>query len=118
LLLLDLFCFGDQTVVAARKESVCQKHQEPLKLFCRDHEAPICVVCEQSQEHRYHDIVPVEEASQEYKDQFCTCMEILRKERNRILAYKDSLVKESQDLLDVFEFSEVKPHSKKKVVQR
>ncbi|XP_015281521.1 PREDICTED: tripartite motif-containing protein 7-like [Gekko japonicus] len=89
----------EKTIVAARKESVCQKHQEPLKLFCKDHEAPICVVCEQSQEHQYHDIVPVEEASQEYKDQFCTCVEILRKERNRILAYKDSLVKESQDLL-------------------
>ncbi|KAL8213255.1 UNVERIFIED_CONTAM: hypothetical protein K2H54_061730 [Gekko kuhli] len=88
-----------QVIVAAGKERVCQNHQEPLKLFCKDHEAAICVVCEQSQEHQYHNIVPVEEASQEYKDQFCTCVEILQKERNKILAYKDSLVKESQDLL-------------------
>ncbi|XP_060111155.1 E3 ubiquitin-protein ligase TRIM41-like [Heteronotia binoei] len=56
-----------ERVVAARKERVCQKHQEPLKLFCKDHEAPICVVCEQSQEHQYHDIIPAEEAAQEYK---------------------------------------------------
>ncbi|XP_015266125.1 PREDICTED: tripartite motif-containing protein 7-like [Gekko japonicus] len=88
-----------KVIMAARKERVCQKHKEPLKLFCKDHEAPVCVVCEQSQEHQYHNIVPVEEAFQEYKDQFCTCVEILRKERNKILAYKDSLVKESQDLL-------------------
>ncbi|XP_015283666.1 PREDICTED: tripartite motif-containing protein 7-like [Gekko japonicus] len=88
-----------KAVVAAIRERVCQKHQEPLKLFCKDDEAPICVVCEQSQEHKYHNIVPVEEASQEYKAQFCTCVEILRKERNKILAYKVSIVKESQDLL-------------------
>ncbi|XP_015284702.1 PREDICTED: tripartite motif-containing protein 7-like [Gekko japonicus] len=88
-----------KATVAARKGSICQKHQEPLKLFCRDHEAPICVVCEQSQEHRYHDIVPVEEASQEYKDQFCTYVQILQKEKNKVLTYKASLVKESQDLL-------------------
>ncbi|XP_060094969.1 E3 ubiquitin-protein ligase TRIM7-like isoform X2 [Heteronotia binoei] len=85
--------------VAARTERICQKHQEPLKLFCKDHEAPICVVCEQSREHQYHDIVPVEEAAQEYKDQFCNCVEILLKERNKILAYKADIVKESQDLL-------------------
>ncbi|XP_060095018.1 E3 ubiquitin-protein ligase TRIM7-like [Heteronotia binoei] len=87
------------SVVAARTERVCQKHQEPLKLFCKDHEAPICVVCEQSREHQYHDIVPAEEAAQEYKDQFCNCVEILLKERNKILAYKADIVKESQDLL-------------------
>ncbi|XP_060094965.1 E3 ubiquitin-protein ligase TRIM7-like isoform X2 [Heteronotia binoei] len=88
-----------KTVVAARKEGVCQKHQKPLKLFCMDHEASICMLCEQSQEHQYHDIIPLEEASQEYKDQFCNCVEILRKERNKILAYKADILKESQDLL-------------------
>ncbi|XP_054834932.1 E3 ubiquitin-protein ligase TRIM39-like isoform X2 [Eublepharis macularius] len=56
-------------VMAARKERVCQKHQEPLKLFCKADEAPICVVCDRSKEHRNHEIIPVEEASQEYKKQ-------------------------------------------------
>nr|XP_056722171.1 E3 ubiquitin-protein ligase TRIM7-like [Euleptes europaea] len=88
-----------ETVVAARKERVCQKHQEPLKFFCKDDEAPICVVCDQSQEHNDHEIIPVEEASQKYKDQFCNCMEVLRKEKEKILAHKASIVKESQDLL-------------------
>ncbi|XP_060095016.1 E3 ubiquitin-protein ligase TRIM7-like [Heteronotia binoei] len=88
-----------ERVVAARTARVCQKHQKLLKLFCKDHEAPICVVCEQFQEHQYHDIVPAEEAAQEYKDQFCNCVEILLKERNKILAYKADIVKESQDLL-------------------
>nr|XP_056723548.1 uncharacterized protein LOC130493940 [Euleptes europaea] len=93
------FCFWHQTIKAARKERVCQKHKESLKLFCKDDETPICVVCDQSQEHNDHKIIPVEEASQEYKDQFCNCMEILRKEKKEILAYKANIVKESQDLL-------------------
>nr|XP_056722138.1 E3 ubiquitin-protein ligase TRIM7-like [Euleptes europaea] len=88
-----------ETIVAARKERVCQKHQEPLKLFCKDNEAPICMVCDQSQEHKDHEIIPVEEASQKYKDQFCNCMEVLWKEKEKILTYKASIVKESQDLL-------------------
>ncbi|XP_060094069.1 E3 ubiquitin-protein ligase TRIM7-like isoform X2 [Heteronotia binoei] len=86
-------------VVVARKGRVCQKHQEPLKLFCKDDEALICVVCDRSKEHRDHETLPLEEASQEYKDQFCSCLEILKKKRERIAGYRDSAEKESQDLL-------------------
>ncbi|KAL8212934.1 UNVERIFIED_CONTAM: hypothetical protein K2H54_059675 [Gekko kuhli] len=90
---------GKEAVVAARKGGVCQKHQEPLKLFCKDDEALICVVCNQSKEHRNHETLPLDEASQEYKDQFCSCLEILKKERDGILVYKRDTEKESQDLL-------------------
>ncbi|XP_048342914.1 E3 ubiquitin-protein ligase TRIM7-like [Sphaerodactylus townsendi] len=85
--------------IAAKKERVCQKHQKPLKLFCRDDEAPICVACDRSGEHQYHKIVPAEEASQEYKDQFCKCLEILRKKRKAILVYEAHITEESQDQL-------------------
>lgn len=46
---------------------MCQKHQEGLKLFCKEDQALICVVCDRSQEHREHMVVPVEEAAQECK---------------------------------------------------
>lgn len=52
---------------AREAERVCEKHQEPLKLFCKDHQAPICVVCFTSREHESHKMVPQEEACQEYK---------------------------------------------------
>ncbi|XP_015263960.1 PREDICTED: tripartite motif-containing protein 7-like, partial [Gekko japonicus] len=86
-------------VVAAGKGGVCQKHQEPLKLFCKDDEALICVVCDRSKEHRDHETLPLEEASEEYKDQFCSRLEILKKERERIVASREDVEKESQDLL-------------------
>nr|XP_056722283.1 E3 ubiquitin-protein ligase TRIM7-like [Euleptes europaea] len=92
-------CFLYQAIVAATRERVCQKHLEPLNLFCKDDEALICVVCHRSKEHRDHEALPLEEVSQEYKDQFCNRLEILKKERERIVACKAEVVKESQDLL-------------------
>ncbi|KAG8127610.1 hypothetical protein E2320_014553 [Naja naja] len=48
--------------------SFCSKHREPLKLFCREHETLICLVCDRSNEHRGHSVIPAEEAFQEYQD--------------------------------------------------
>ncbi|XP_048345243.1 E3 ubiquitin-protein ligase TRIM7-like isoform X2 [Sphaerodactylus townsendi] len=88
-----------RAVMADREGRVCQKHQEPLKLFCKDDEALICVVCDRSKEHRDHETLPLEEASQEYKDRFCDCLEKLKEEREKIRACKVDVEKESQDLL-------------------
>lgn len=52
---------------AQRAETLCKTHEEPLKLFCRDEGALICVVCDRSKEHHDHRVVPMEEAAQEYK---------------------------------------------------
>ncbi|KAM6038518.1 E3 ubiquitin-protein ligase TRIM39-like [Theristicus caerulescens] len=48
-------------------ENLCKEHQEALKLFCKDDEMLICVVCDRSKVHRNHSVVPVDEAAQEYK---------------------------------------------------
>ncbi|XP_061469465.1 uncharacterized protein LOC133378867 [Rhineura floridana] len=84
---------------AEGKGRVCEKHQEPLKLFCKDDEAPICVVCDRSKEHKDHEVIPLEEASQEYKDQISGCLDNLRQDRERILTFKADTEKENQDLL-------------------
>ncbi|KAL8213172.1 UNVERIFIED_CONTAM: hypothetical protein K2H54_061107 [Gekko kuhli] len=81
------------------KGTVCEQHQETLKLFCKDDEAPICVVCDRSKEHRDHRVIPAEEAAQEYQNKFCRCLGLLRKEREEILAHQVDLVGKSQDLL-------------------
>ncbi|XP_042310433.1 uncharacterized protein LOC121923761 [Sceloporus undulatus] len=77
----------------------CEKHQEPLKLFCKEDETPICVVCDRSKEHRDHLVVPVEEAAEEYKDLICSSVDVLKKKREKLLSYKSEAEKESQDLL-------------------
>ncbi|XP_062978475.1 zinc finger protein RFP-like [Elgaria multicarinata webbii] len=82
---------------------VCEWHQEPLKLFCIEDEAPICVVCDRSKEHRAHNVVPLQEAAQEYEDRICSCLETLKMEREKILAYKADAETESRDLLKQME---------------
>ncbi|CAM5165546.1 unnamed protein product [Eretmochelys imbricata] len=67
-------------------DSVCDEHQEPLKLFCEEDQTPICVVCDRSQAHRAHAVVPIEEAAQEYKIQ--AHLEILKEEREKLLRFK------------------------------
>ncbi|XP_048345333.1 E3 ubiquitin-protein ligase TRIM7-like [Sphaerodactylus townsendi] len=81
------------------KPGTCKKHREPLKLFCEGDEALICVVCDRSKEHRYHDVIPVEEAAQKYKSILHGYIEIKRKARENIMACKADTDKKSQDLL-------------------
>ncbi|XP_053235821.1 zinc finger protein RFP-like isoform X2 [Podarcis raffonei] len=90
------------------KGGVCEKHQEPLKLFCKVHEAPICLVCDKSKGHKEHEVIPLEEAFEEYKGEICRRLEILRKEREEILAYQADLDKESKDLLKLTETERLK----------
>ncbi|XP_077779205.1 zinc finger protein RFP-like [Podarcis muralis] len=90
------------------KGGVCEKHQEPLKLFCKEDEAPICVVCDRSKEHKHHEVIPAEEAFEGYKAEICHRLGILRKEREEILAHQAALDKESKDLLKLTEMERLK----------
>uniref|UniRef100_A0A8C0FPH6 TRI27 protein n=1 Tax=Bubo bubo TaxID=30461 RepID=A0A8C0FPH6_BUBBB len=49
------------------EEEGCERHREPLKIFCKDDEAFICVICRESRAHRAHTMLPVQDAVQEYK---------------------------------------------------
>uniref|UniRef100_A0A803TDZ4 Zinc finger protein RFP-like n=1 Tax=Anolis carolinensis TaxID=28377 RepID=A0A803TDZ4_ANOCA len=84
---------------AKGKENVCEKHQEPLHLFCRDDETLICVVCSRSNEHVNHRMIPLGTAAQKYKVLMGLRQDDLVKEREKILVYKTETEKEAQDLL-------------------
>uniref|UniRef100_A0A8D0GCB5 Uncharacterized protein n=1 Tax=Sphenodon punctatus TaxID=8508 RepID=A0A8D0GCB5_SPHPU len=94
-----------QLSLALRAQRVCEKHQEPLKLFCQDDRVPICVVCDKAKEHRAHAVVPIEEVIQEYKgffsleERLLSHLTTVKKERDEILAQKLSREKKSQELL-------------------
>ncbi|KYO33308.1 E3 ubiquitin-protein ligase TRIM39 [Alligator mississippiensis] len=98
---------------AARRarEIVCEKHKEPLKLFCESDQSPICLVCRESEEHRAHAAVPIEEAAQHYKEKLQNSLRFLQQERkefnpkgdeksNEMLRQVES---ERQDVLSEFE---------------
>ncbi|XP_073325309.1 nuclear factor 7, ovary-like isoform X2 [Pagrus major] len=51
----------------ASAEDLCSLHGEELKLFCLDHQQPVCVVCRDSKTHYNHRFRPVDEAAQDLK---------------------------------------------------
>ncbi|XP_039358196.1 zinc finger protein RFP-like [Mauremys reevesii] len=77
-----------QVVTEPEGQRMCERHQEALKLFCGEDQTPICVVCDKSKAHRSHTVVPIEEAAQEYKEQFQTRLQALKKEREKLLGWK------------------------------
>ncbi|XP_063766996.1 E3 ubiquitin-protein ligase TRIM35-like isoform X2 [Eleginops maclovinus] len=50
-------------------EALCSLHSERLRLFCLDHQQPVCLVCRDSRTHTNHRIRPVDEAAQDLKEE-------------------------------------------------
>ncbi|XP_053172710.1 nuclear factor 7, ovary-like [Scomber japonicus] len=48
-------------------EALCSLHSEKLKLFCLDHQQPVCVVCSHSEKHTNHRFRPIDEAAPQHK---------------------------------------------------
>ncbi|XP_073715991.1 E3 ubiquitin-protein ligase TRIM39-like [Misgurnus anguillicaudatus] len=48
------------------KDYICEKHERPLELFCRDDQTCVCVFCTDG-DHKNHNTVPLEEESKEKK---------------------------------------------------
>uniref|UniRef100_A0A8C4YAE8 Zinc finger protein RFP-like n=1 Tax=Gopherus evgoodei TaxID=1825980 RepID=A0A8C4YAE8_9SAUR len=80
-------------------EGLCEKHKEPLKLFCKEDEIPICLVCDRSKEHRDHIVIPAEEAAEEFKEKIQAHLKMLREEREKLLGFKVREEKRSQEYL-------------------
>ncbi|XP_006270090.4 E3 ubiquitin-protein ligase TRIM41 [Alligator mississippiensis] len=70
--------------------ALCEKHQEPLKLFCEVDEQAICVVCRESRSHKHHSVVPLEEVVQDYKTKLQSHLEPLKKKLDAVLKQKSS----------------------------
>ncbi|XP_039900517.1 nuclear factor 7, brain-like [Simochromis diagramma] len=60
-------------------EDLCSLHSEKLKLFCLDHQQPVCVVCRDSEKHTNHRFRPIDEAAQQHKKELQETLEPLKK---------------------------------------
>ncbi|XP_049454489.1 nuclear factor 7, ovary-like [Epinephelus fuscoguttatus] len=59
-------------------EALCSLHSEKLKLFCLDHQQPVCVICRDSEKHTDHRFRPVDEAARQHKKEFEETLEPLK----------------------------------------
>uniref|UniRef100_A0A3B5Q7P9 Tripartite motif containing 35-12 n=2 Tax=Xiphophorus maculatus TaxID=8083 RepID=A0A3B5Q7P9_XIPMA len=60
-------------------EDLCSLHSEKLKLFCLDHQQPVCFVCSHSEKHTNHRFRPIDEAAQQHKKKLQETLEPLKK---------------------------------------
>uniref|UniRef100_K7F222 Uncharacterized protein n=1 Tax=Pelodiscus sinensis TaxID=13735 RepID=K7F222_PELSI len=88
-----------QAVKGAGGDGVCEEHQEVLKLFCEADQALICVVCDRSWAHRAHMVLPIVKAAQEYKGKIQAHLKTLREEREKLLGWKATGERRSQEYL-------------------
>ncbi|KAJ4921884.1 hypothetical protein JOQ06_022027 [Pogonophryne albipinna] len=73
-------------------EVVCSKHPEEPRLFCKDEERAVCLVCEFSL-HRSHKVVPVEQAVSELKDLLKSDLESLQDKRDKYKGVEETYKK-------------------------
>ncbi|XP_042310998.1 zinc finger protein RFP-like isoform X3 [Sceloporus undulatus] len=89
------------------EQKLCEKHQEPLKLFCEEDQVSICVVCDRSRVHKNHSVIPMEEAAQLYKSkiknerkdlvsEFQQLRQVLEKEEQLLLVQLEELEAEAE----------------------
>ena len=59
--------------------ALCSLHSEKLRLFCLDHQQPVCVVCRDSEKHSEHRFRPIDEAAPQHKKQLQETLEPMKK---------------------------------------
>ncbi|XP_037389763.1 E3 ubiquitin-protein ligase TRIM39-like isoform X1 [Pygocentrus nattereri] len=94
------------------EDYICQKHERPLELFCRDDQKCVCQFCTET-DHKTHSTVPIEEESGERKTQLLKAQaEVQQMIQNRLKKIeeikqsvevnKKSSEKEKADRVEVF----------------
>ncbi|XP_039624661.1 zinc-binding protein A33-like [Polypterus senegalus] len=91
--------------VTNRRESVgsgpvCEKHQEKLKVFCKEEDVAICVVCAVSKEHKDHNMAPIQEVLQSCKESFKAVKEEFENQKEKMKVMKIKLELENMELQD------------------
>ncbi|XP_037622288.1 nuclear factor 7, brain-like [Sebastes umbrosus] len=59
-------------------EALCSLHSEKLKLFCLDHQQPVCHICRDSEKHTNHRFRPIDEAARQHKKELQETLEPLK----------------------------------------
>ncbi|XP_063147437.1 zinc finger protein RFP-like [Candoia aspera] len=85
-----------ETAASLAGQRLCEKHQEPLKLFCEEDETPVCVICRESRVHKAHPMLPIEEAAQDYKKKVANHVKALKERRKELKESKEDLECRSQ----------------------
>ncbi|NXD04263.1 TRI26 protein, partial [Certhia familiaris] len=73
-----------------KEEEGCQRHREPLEVFCKEDGALLCAICRESRAHRAHTLLTVPEVVREYKEQIQAGLQTLKDDRDKLLEFREA----------------------------
>nr|XP_046240930.1 E3 ubiquitin-protein ligase TRIM35-like [Scatophagus argus] len=83
--LCETFLLKRDQRTSAKSEALCYLHSKKLKLFCLDHQQPVCVVCRDSKTHTNHRFRPTDEAAQDFKKEL---QKILKPSKEKLKVFE------------------------------
>ncbi|NWY34055.1 TRI26 protein, partial [Pheucticus melanocephalus] len=72
------------------EEEGCQRHREPLEVFCKEDGALLCAICRESRAHRAHTVLPLPEAAREFEEQIQAGLQTLKDDRDKLLELREA----------------------------
>ncbi|XP_048376329.2 zinc-binding protein A33-like [Stegostoma tigrinum] len=91
---------GEQEELKASGEMQCPEHREPLKIFCRDDQELVCLVCRDDPGHSQHSFLPVRQAASLYKNQLNELLvveELKQRKRSLLITQQQEKIAELQE---------------------
>ncbi|XP_029007047.1 E3 ubiquitin-protein ligase TRIM35-like [Betta splendens] len=82
----------------AGSDTLCSEHGEKLKLFCLDHQQPICLVCRDSRAHANHTFLPVNEAACDHREKLQKCLKPLQEKLKAFEQMKETCDQTAQHI--------------------
>ncbi|CAG5977592.1 unnamed protein product [Menidia menidia] len=76
--LCESFLLKSAQKAPAGPDLLCPLHNEKLKLFCLDHQQPLCVICRDSKAHNNHRFRPVDEAAKDHREELLKSLKPLK----------------------------------------
>ncbi|XP_072237589.1 zinc-binding protein A33-like [Leuresthes tenuis] len=74
---------------SAGPEPLCSDHAEKIKLFCLNHQQPLCVVCRDSKAHIHHRFSPVNEAALDHRAKLLKSLNPLKEKQKLFKRVKE-----------------------------
>ncbi|CAN8177168.1 unnamed protein product [Coccothraustes coccothraustes] len=82
------------------EEEGCQKHREPLEVFCKEDGALLCAICRESRTHRGHTLLPLPEAARELEEQIQARLQALKDGRDKLLELREAEMRRNWEYLE------------------
>ncbi|XP_071401572.1 E3 ubiquitin-protein ligase TRIM39-like [Centroberyx affinis] len=96
--LCEAFLLERDQRASAESEILCSLHSEKLKLFCLDHQQPVCVVCLHSETHTDHKFRPIDEAALDHKKRLQKSLKPLQEKLKLFIEVKGNCDKTAEHI--------------------